>query len=58
MIRRLVSVGLLASVAILLISKARNKRTAAKHNDRDAKANWDSEGGSPAPGPVDTPVAG
>jgi hypothetical protein len=58
MIRRLASFGLLASVAIVLISKARSARNTRKQSDRDAKTNWDSEGGSPAPDPVDTPVAG
>jgi hypothetical protein len=55
MIRRLLFVGLLTYVAISL-SKARTNRAAGKQKDQDAKANWDSEGGTPAPDPVDTPV--
>ncbi len=55
MIRRLLVVGVLACAAMAL-SKARAQRAAVKREDRDAKASWDSEGGSPTPDPVDTPV--
>jgi hypothetical protein len=57
MIRRLLFVGVLTYV-VISISRARTKRSAGEQKDRDAKANWDFEGGSPAPDPVDTPVAG
>ena len=55
MIRRLLLVGVLTYVAIS-ISKARQREAAVKQT-QDAKANWDSEGGAPAPDPVDRPVA-
>ena len=56
MIRRLLFVGALTYMAVL-ISNAHARRAKGKQNDQDAKANWDSEGGAPAPDPVDTPVA-
>jgi hypothetical protein len=56
MIRRLVLAGVLAYV-VIAVRKARTKRAAGKQSDQDAKANWDSEGGSPAPDPVDTPAS-
>ena len=55
MMRRLLFIGALAYAAILL-SNVRKHRTAARQKDQDAKANWDSEGGTPPPDPVDTPV--
>jgi hypothetical protein len=56
MIRRLLFIGVLTYVAIS-ISKARTERATGKRKDQDAKASWDSEAGTPAPDPVDTPVA-
>jgi hypothetical protein len=56
MIRRLLFIGALACATIIL-SKVRKHRATARQKDRDAKANWDSEGGTPPPDPVDTPVA-
>ena len=55
MIRRILLVGIL-TYAALSIAKAR-KQQAADKQTQDAKANWDSEGGTPAPEPTDTPVA-
>jgi hypothetical protein len=56
MIRRLLLAGVLAYV-VISIRKARAKRVVGKRTDQEAKANWDSEGGTPAPDPVDTPVS-
>lgn len=55
MIRRLLLIGLFAYVAIS-VSRAANKRAGDVQRDENAEANWDSEGGTPAPDPVDTPV--
>ncbi len=56
MIRGLLFLGALAYLAVW-VSKGHARRARVKQNDQDAKANWDSEGGTPAPDPVDTPVA-
>jgi hypothetical protein len=55
MLRRLLFIGALAYAAVML-SRVRTHRATAKQKDQDAKANWDSEGGTPPPDPVDTPV--
>jgi hypothetical protein len=55
MLRRLLFIGVLAYAAVML-SRVRTHRATAKQKDQDAKANWDSEGGTPPPDPVDTPV--
>ena len=55
MIRRLMLLGVLVYAALLL-SKANAKLAGDKQKDRHAVADWDSEGGTPAPDPVDTPT--
>lgn len=54
MIRRLMLLGALLYAGVL-ISKQSAKR-ANKQTDLTARASWDSEGGTPAPEPVDTPM--
>ena len=54
MIRRLLFAGLV-TYGVVLLFKARTKRTTRKQH-ANAEADWDSEGGTPAPDPVDTPV--
>jgi hypothetical protein len=55
MIRRLVFLGVVVYAAVLL-ARANSKVAADKQKDRHAVANWDSEGGTPAPDPADTPT--
>ena len=54
MIRRLMLLGALVYAGVL-ISKQSAKR-ANEQTDLAAQADWDSEGGTPAPEPVDTPI--
>ena len=56
MIRRVLLLGIVIYAAVLL-TKATTKLTADKQKDRHAVADWDSEGGTPAPDPVDTPTS-
>jgi hypothetical protein len=55
MVRRMLLLGVVIYAAVLL-TKANTKLAADKQKDRHAVANWDSEGGTPAPDPVDTPT--
>jgi hypothetical protein len=55
MLRRGLLMGVLIC-ALIAISKARTKRAAEGGAAQDAKTNWDDEGGTPAPDPVDTPA--
>jgi hypothetical protein len=55
MLRRMLLLGVVIYAAVLL-TKANTKLAADKQKDRHAVANWDSEGGTPAPDPVDTPT--
>jgi hypothetical protein len=55
MIRRLLLLGFIVYVATL-VAKANTKLAADHKKDRHAVANWDSEGGTPPPNPVDTPT--
>lgn len=43
--------------ALIAISRTRLKVAAEKEKTRDAKANWESEGGTPLRDSVDTPLS-
>ena len=55
MVRRLLLVGLLAYV-VATLSKVFRQGASLPQPDPDAVATWDSEGGTPAPDPVDAIV--
>ena len=55
MIRRILFLGLLV-YGTSLVLRARAERAEDTGRDETARADWDSEGGSPPPDPVDTPL--